>query len=177
MKPTLPPRPHANALPSVHTQTRPMDRRSFLALGAMAAGAVLSSDSDGQEQDWSPGHPVHYPDPRIVVLDPRFAKYKLGNTSVQRLWTGALWAEGCVWHAAGRYLVWSDIPNNRQMRFLSEDGHVSTFRSPSNNSNGNTFDFEGRQLSCEHNTRRVVRYEHNGSVTVLAESWKGKPLN
>ena len=164
--------PHSNREP-----TQAMDRRSFLALGAAAAGAVLAHEAKGQDRDWEPGHPVHYPDPRIAVLDPRFAKYKLGNTSVQRLWTGALWAEGCAWHAAGRYLVWSDIPNNRQMRFLAEDGHVSTFRSPSNNSNGNTFDFEGRQLSCEHNTRRVVRYEHNGSVTVLADTWKGKPLN
>ena len=88
-----------------------------------------------------------------------------------------LWAEGPAWNGVGRYLVWSDIPNNVQHRWLAEDNHVSAFRSPSNFSNGNTFDFEGRQLSCEHATRRVVRYEHNGSVTVLADKWQGKPFN
>ena len=93
-----------------------------------------------------------------------------GNTPIKRLWTGALWAEGPAWNAAGRYLVWSDIPNNRQFRWLEDDGQVAVFRAPSNNSNGNTFDFQGRQLSCEHVTRRVVRYEHDGAVTVIAEA-------
>ena len=96
---------------------------------------------------------------------------------IQRLWTGALWSEGPAWNAQGRYLVWSDIPNNRQLRWLEDDGRVSVFRSPSNNSNGNTFDFQGRQLSCEHLTRRVVRYELDGSVTVLADAFDGKRLN
>ena len=77
----------------------------------------------------------------------------------------------------GKFLVWSDIPNNRQMRWIEDDGHVSVFRMPSNNSNGNTFDFQGRQISCEHLTRRVVRYELDGSITVLADSWNGKRLN
>jgi gluconolactonase len=77
----------------------------------------------------------------------------------------------------GRYLVWSDIPNDRQLRWLEEDGHVSVFRKPSGYSNGNTFDFEGRELSCEHDNRRVVRYENNGKVTVLADKWEGKQLN
>jgi gluconolactonase len=88
-----------------------------------------------------------------------------------------LWAEGTAWCAGGKYLVWSDIPNNRQFRRLDEDGHVSVFRNDSGYSNGNTFDFEGRQLSCEHGNRRVVRYEHNGTVTVLADKWKGKRFN
>jgi gluconolactonase len=88
-----------------------------------------------------------------------------------------LWAEGPAWNAVGKYLVWSDIPNNVQMRYLEEDGHVSAFRNPANNSNGNTFDYEGRQIACEHLTRRVARYEHTGKVTVLAEKWQGKPLN
>ena len=92
------------------------------------------------------------------------------NAAIQRLWTGALWLEGPAWSAEGRYLVWSDIPNNRQLRWLEDDGRVSVFRMPSNNSNGNTFDFQGRQLSCEHLTRRVVRYELDGSATVLADS-------
>jgi len=94
-----------------------------------------------------------------------------------RLWTGALWSEGPAWNAQGRYLLWSDIPNNRQMRWLEDDGHVSVFRLPSNNSNGNSFDFQGRQLCCEHLTRRVVRYELDGSVTVLADNYQGKRLN
>ena len=111
------------------------------------------------------------------MLDKRFAKYKIGNTPIQRLHTGMLWAEGPAWNGVGRYLVWSDIPNNVQMRWLEEDGHVSVFRNPSGNSNGNTFDWEGRQISCEHGNRRVVRYEHNGTVTVLADKWQGKPLN
>ena len=154
-----------------------MDRRSFLGLGAVVAGAAFAPTVSAGDRDWSGKSPVRYPDHDIVVLDPRFAKYKIGNTPIQRLWTGALWAEGCAWNGASRYLVWSDIPNNRQLRWLEEDGHVSVFRNPSGNSNGNTFDFDGRQLSCEHGNRRVVRYEHNGSVTVLADKWKDKPLN
>ena len=96
------------------------------------------------------------------------------NTPIQRLWTGALWSEGPAWNGQGRYLVWSDIPNNRQLRWLEDDGQVSVFRLPSNNSNGNTFDFQGRQLSCEHLTRRVVRYEHDGSITMIADSVQGQ---
>ncbi|PYM81748.1 MAG: gluconolactonase, partial [Candidatus Rokuibacteriota bacterium] len=86
-------------------------------------------------------------------------------------------SEGPAWSGQGRYLVWSDIPNNRQMRWLEDDGRVSVFRMPSNNSNGNTFDFQGRQLSCEHLTRRVVRYEHDGSITLIADAYSGKRLN
>jgi len=141
-----------------------MHRRDLLKAGAA-------------ERDWSGGNPPRYPDPDVLVLDPRFAKYKLGNAPIERLWTGALWAEGPAWNGSGRYLVWSDIPNDRQYRQLDEDGHVSVFRQPSGNSNGNTFDFQGRQLSCEHVNRRVVRYELDGSVTVLAAEWEGKPLN
>ena len=82
-----------------------------------------------------------------MSIDKRFAKYKIGNTPIQRVYTGLLWAEGPAWNGGGHYLVWSDIPNDRQMRWLEEDGHVSQFRSPSNYSNGNTFDYQGRQLS------------------------------
>ena len=130
-----------------------------------------------QERDWSGKTPIHYPDPNILVVDKSFAKYKVNNTSIERVATGMLWAEGPAWDGVGRYLVMSDIPNNRQMRWLNEDGHFSAVRSPSGYSNGNTFDFEGRQLSCEHANRRVVRYEHNGSVTVIAEKFQGKPFN
>jgi gluconolactonase len=158
--------------------SKQINRRTFLTVSvATGAGSIVAPALTAAVRDWTGKEAVRYPDPDIVVLDDKFAKYKVGNTPIQRLWTGALWAEGCAWNAAGRYLVWSDIPNNRLLRRLDEDGHVSVFSTPSNNTNGNTFDFEGRLISCEHNTRRVVRHEHNGSVTVLAEQWNGKPLN
>ena len=157
-----------------HTSPNALGRRTFLT----AAGTALAAATTALGRDYGPGAaPVRYPDPDIVVLDDRFKKYKLGNTPIRRLHTGALWAEGPAWSGVGRYLLWSDIPNNVQYRWLDEDGHVTTFRSPSGNSNGNTFDFEGRQISCEHGNRRVVRYEHSGKVTVLADNWQGKPFN
>lgn len=153
-------------------------RRSFLA--AATAGVACFSSSRLDSRDYGPNaQPVRYPDPDIVVLDPRFKKYALGNTPIQRIYhsPNMLWAEGPAWNGVGRYLLWSDIPNNVQMRWLEEDGHVSTFRNPAGNSNGNTFDSHGRQISFEHGNRRVVRYEHDGSVTVLADKFEGKPLN
>src|SRR5215510_12405683 len=144
------------------------DRRRFLT--GLGGAALAANVAQAQTQrDWSCKEPIRYPDPDVVALDKSFAKYKVGNTTIQRLATGMLWAEGPAWNGVGHFLVWSDIPNNRQMRWLEEDGHVSTFRRPAGNSNGNTFDWQGRQLSCEHGTRRVVRYEHDGSVTVLAD--------
>jgi gluconolactonase len=130
-------------------------------------------------RDFGPGGAptTYFTDPDVLSVDPTFDQYRQPNSAIQRLWTGALWAEGPAWNAVGRYLVWSDIPNNRQMRWLEDDGHVSVFRLPSNNSNGNTFDFQGRQLSCEHLTRRVVRYELDGSATVLADRFEGRRLN
>jgi gluconolactonase len=113
----------------------------------------------------------------LEVIDPRFRKLFAGYMRVQRLWTGAIWSEGPAWFAAGRYLIWSDIPNNRQMRFDETSGNVSVFRSPSNNSNGNTVDNQGRLISCEHLTRRVTRTEFDGSITVIADKWDGKRLN
>ncbi len=150
------------------------DRRTFL---SSVAAAGLASTALGAPRDWSGKTPVRYPDPDIIVLDKRFEKYKIGNTPIRRLHTGMLWAEGPAWNGVGKYLVWSDIPNNVQMRWLDEDGHVSVFRNPSGYSNGNTFDFQGRQISFEHGNRRVVRYEHDGSLTVLADKYEGKPLN
>lgn len=149
-----------------------LGRRSFLtAAAATVAGAAFGRDYGPNAQ------PVRYPDPDIVVLDDRFKKIKIGNTPIQRLHTGMLWAEGPAWNGVGRFLMWSDIPNDVQLRWLEEDGHVSTYRSPAGNSNGNTFDYQGRQISCEHGNRRVVRYEHNGQMTVLADRWDGKRLN
>ncbi|WP_375228976.1 SMP-30/gluconolactonase/LRE family protein [Roseobacter sp. S98] len=110
-------------------------------------------------------------------LAPEFGSCLIGHARVERLWTGARWSEGPVWFAAGRYLVWSDIPNNRMMRWDETDGSVSVFRQPSNNSNGNTVDGQGRMVSCEHLARRVTRTEHDGSITVIADSFEGKRLN
>jgi gluconolactonase len=120
---------------------------------------------------------TYFTDPDVLTVDPAFDGLRQPNAPIQRLWTGALWAEGPAWNSVGRFLVWSDIPNNRQLRWSEDDGHVSVFRTPSNNSNGNSFDYQGRQLSCEHLTRRVVRYELDGSVTILASSFNGKRLN
>lgn len=121
--------------------------------------------------------PVTYPDPDIITIDPSFNAVRVGNTPIRRLWTGGLWCEGPAWNGQGQYLIWSDIPNNRQLRWIEDDGRVTVFRQPSGNSNGNTFDHQGRQLSCEHSGRRVVRYEHDGSITVIADSFEGKRLN
>jgi gluconolactonase len=162
----------------------PLDRRSFLTT-TLGGAALLPSLANAQQpaspaatpRDWSGQQPVHYPDPDIIALDNRFRRYIVGNTSIKRLYTGTLWAEGPAWSGGGRYLVWSDIPNNVQMRWTEEDGHVSVFRNPSGYSNGNTFDFEGREISCEHGGRRVVRYEHTGAVTVIADKYQGKRFN
>jgi gluconolactonase len=121
--------------------------------------------------------PVTYPDPDIITIDPSFNALRVGNTPIQRLWTGGMWCEGPAWNGQGQYLIWSDIPNNRQLRWLQDDGQVTIFRQPSGHSNGNTFDHQGRQLSCEHSGRRVVRYEHDGSITVIADAYQGKRLN
>jgi len=146
-------------------------RRSFLTLAAAVPAIAQSA------RDWTNKQPVRYPDPDLVVLDPSFANYFIFNSAIYRHYVGCRWAEGPAWNAQGQYLVWSDIPNNRQLRHIEENGSVTTFRSPSNYSNGNTFDFEGRQLSCEHAGRRIVRYEHDGSVTVIADKYNGKRLN
>ena len=111
------------------------------------------------------------------VIDPRFGKCFVGHARVERLWTGARWCEGPAWFPAGRYLVWSDIPNNRMMRFDETDGSVSVFRQPSHYSNGNSVDRQGRLVTCEHHGRRVSRTEQDGSYTVLADRYDGKKLN
>ena len=162
-----------------------MDRRTFLAatVGAVAFQAAGRAQAPQQvspvptPRDWSRLEPIAYPDPDIIALDPRFRQYIVANTPIRRHHIGTLWAEGPAWNGVGRYLVWSDIPNNVQMRWIEEDGRVTTFRNPSGYSNGNTFDYEGRQLSCEHGGRRVARYEPNGTVTTIAERYDGKRLN
>ena len=157
------------------TQPAQTDRRSFLTTAAAMTAAAFSRSAFARDYK----EPTRYPDPDIVTLDKRFKKYALGNTPIQRLYHSdkMLWAEGPAWNGVGRYLLWSDIPNDVQMRWLEEDNHVSVFRSPAGNSNGNTFDFQGRQISFQHGPRRVVRYEYDGSVTVLASEFNGKSLN
>ena len=149
------------------------DARAAGDMGPVAPPSTVTSPP----RDFGPnGAPTTYfTDPDVLTVDPSFPAQP--NSAIQRLWTGALWSEGPAWSAQGRYLVWSDIPNNRQMRWLEDDGRVSVFRMPSNNSNGNTFDFQGRQVSCEHLTRRVTRYELDGSATIIADNYQGKRLN
>ncbi|MGO4836279.1 SMP-30/gluconolactonase/LRE family protein, partial [Rhizobiaceae sp. 2RAB30] len=111
------------------------------------------------------------------ILDQRFARLVNHAAHVDRLYTGCRWAEGPAYFAAGRYLVWSDIPNDRMLRYDETDGNVSVFRQPSNHSNGNTTDRQGRLVTCEHGGRRVSRTEHDGSITTIAERCNGKRLN
>jgi gluconolactonase len=157
-------------------QSQTIDRRGLLRTGAALAATTMMA-TDALARNYGRGaEPQRYPDPDIVVIDEKRFKAKVGNTAIQRLFTGCLWAEGPAWNTVGQYLLWSDIPNNRQLRYLAEDGHISDrFRSPSNESNGNTFDYEGRQISAERT--RLVRYEHNGTLTTLAEQANGKPIN
>lgn len=138
---------------------------------------LVSATRSIDERSWGEQELVRYPDPAIEVLDARFAKYKIGNANVERLWSGCRWAEGPVWFGDIRCLIWSDIPNNRMLRWTEETGDVSVFRSPTHNSNGNTRDSQGRLVTCEHDSRRVTRTEHDGSVRVLMDSYEGKPLN
>jgi gluconolactonase len=155
-----------------------LNRRLFLAAASAAIG-VTSVRAEETYEYGDDAQPVRYPDPRLIDRDDRFRKLKLGNTPIQRLYHSKemLWAEGPAWNGVGRYLLWSDIPNNIQRRWLEEDGHVSVFRNPANNSNGNTFDYQGRQISFEHLTRSVVRYEYDGTRVVLAKEYNGKSLN
>ena len=149
------------------------DRRSFLA--SAAGGAAALALAPRASADWQPSQ--RYPDPSVKILDPGFAKYRVTLAKVERLATGFRWCEGPVWFGDGRYLLWSDLPNDRIMRWEEETGAVSVFRHPSHNANGNTRDRQGRLVTCEHDARRVTRTEYDGSVTVLAERYQGKPLN
>jgi len=160
-----------------------MKRREFIS-GVAGTLAVMSTAAYTQTplpqagpRDWSGNTPLRYPDPDMIALDPRFQRYIPFNTPIRRHHVGTLWAEGPAWNGVGRYLVWSDIPNNEQLRWIEDDDRVTVFRRPSGNSNGNTFDYEGRQISCEHGNRRVARYEYDGSITVIADRYDGRPLN
>ena len=153
-----------------------MLRRTFMSMTAGAATA-LALEPRALAKPQNGKSPVAYPDPAVEVVDPRFAKCKVNNAAVERLYTGARWAEGPAWFGDGRYLIFSDIPNNRMLRWLEDTGEVSVFRSPSNYSNGNTRDRQGRLITCEHDARRVTRTEHDGTITVLMDQFEAKKLN
>jgi gluconolactonase len=151
-----------------------MQRRTFLSAAATAAAAAAMTPwARAGEQ----AAPVRYPDPAVETVDPRFEKLRQGNAAIERLYTGCRWAEGPVWFGDGRYVLWSDIPNNRILRWTEETGEVSVYRKPSNYSNGNTRDKQGRLITCEHDARRVTRTEYDGTVTVLMDHYQGKRLN
>jgi gluconolactonase len=150
-------------------------RRGFMQTIAAGAGLVLGGRALAQAVAFTPN--TRYPDPAVEILDPGFAKYRLYSSSLEQLGTGMRWAEGPVYFPASRYLLVSDIPNNRIMRYDEVTGHWGEFRAPSNHANGNARDREGRLVSCEHLTRRVTRTEHDGSITVLADRYDGKRLN
>ena len=133
----------------------------------------MQQDTPAQAWQASP----RYPDPAVRAVDASFAKYKLNLAAVERLATGFRWCEGPVWFGDGRYLLWSDIPNNRIMKWEEETGAVSIYRKPSNFANGHTRDRQGRLISCEHGTRRVTRTEYDGTITVIADKFEGKRLN
>jgi len=124
---------------------------------------------------WEPSQ--RYPDPAVQVLEPSFNQYRLPLASVEQLYTGCRWSEGPVYCGDGRYLLWSDIPNDRILKWEEETGAVSVFRKTSHNSNGNTRDRQGRLVTCEHRGRRVVRTEYDGTITVLMDRFNGKRLN
>jgi len=148
-----------------------ISRRRFLALTANAALAAAPA----AYAEWEPSQ--RYPDPRVKILDESFARYRLSLAKVEKLATGMRWSEGPVWFGDTRCLLWSDIPNNRMMKWDESTGAASVFRKPSNNSNGNTRDRQGRLLTCEHLSRRVTRTEYDGSITTIASRFEGKRLN
>ena len=148
-----------------------MKRRQFLT--GISAAAVVAPFA--RAAAWAPSQ--RYPDPAVRPLDPSFAKYRLNLAKVEQIASGMRWCEGPVWFGDGRYLLWSDIPNNRIMRWEEETGAVSVFRRPANNANGNARDRQGRLLTCEHDARRVTRTEYDGSITVIADRFDGKRLN
>ncbi len=175
-------------------QRHALSRRTMLAgtAGLMGAAALAQRSASAQQtaklgtpasvitsppRDWARGHPSIYPDPDVIVVDPSFNQVRRAIAAIQRVWTGALWAEGPAWSSQGQYLVFSDVAGNTQYRYIWDDGRVTPFRRPSYNSNGNSFDYQGRQLSTEDFFRRVVRWEHDGTMTVIADSYQGKPLN
>jgi len=166
-----------------------MNRRAFLHSAAATTAASLlvspaSANSAGDPpgtapppRDWNNPASVIYPDPAFESFDPRFDKYNAGTTEVRRLWSGAEWTEGPVYFGDMHSVIFSDIPNNRMLRYDELTGETTEFRNPSNMVNGNTRDWQGRLVSCEQLSRRVTRTEYTGHITILADNYQGKKLN
>jgi gluconolactonase len=150
-------------------------RGVFATAGAAATAMALPRRAGAQSFEFKPNQ--RYPDASVEILDPSFARHRLFSSSVEQLASGMRWAEGPVWFGDGRYVLVSDIPNNRIMRYDEANGGWGVFRQPSNFANGNARDRQGRLLSCEHLTRRITRTEYDGKITVLADSFDGKRLN
>src|SRR5712691_981376 len=148
-------------------------RRHLLA--AAGAGALTAAINTKTSAGWEPSE--RYPDPAIKTLDPSFDRYRLALAGVERIAAGCRFNEGAVYFGDARCLLWSDIPNNRIMRWDEQTGRASVYRQPSNFANGNTRDRQGRLVTCEHDSRRVTRTEYDGTVTVLIDKFDGKPLN
>jgi hypothetical protein len=145
------------------------------ALASISAAAAVAAAAPEAFAAWEPNE--RYPDAAIQILDPSFAKYRIANAGVERLATGMRWCEGPVYFGDARCVYWSDIPNNRILRWDEVTGDASVYRQPSNNANGNTRDRQGRLVTCEHHTRRVTRTEYDGTITTLIDRFDGKPLN
>ena len=158
-------------------RARITQRRNLLKAVAAGGAATLAGGALAQAFDFKANQ--RYPDPAVQILDPSFAKYRIYSSTLEQVATGMRWAEGPVYFPEqGGYVLVSDIPNNRIMKFSESDGSFSVFREPANYANGNTRDRQGRLLTCEHSvTRRVVRTEADGKITVLADSFDGKKLN
>jgi gluconolactonase len=175
----------------MHNHARGLRRRAIMAglAGSAVSGARAQTHTDAAvgsppsaistpPRQWGRGAPPEiYPDPDIIVIDPSFKSLLLGITAIRRVWTGFKWAEGPAWSSEGQYLVFSDVQASVQYRYIWDDHRVTAFRDPSWNSNGNAFDFQGRQLSTQDFNRRVIRWEHDGTMTVIADQFQGKPLN
>lgn len=175
MSPQPPTDQASNTTASKAPSAAPASRRAFMAGAIAATAAGTGGLAQAQSFDFKPHQ--RYPDPAVQVLDPSFAKYRLFSSSVEQIATGFRWVEGPVWVGDGRYLLFSDIPNNRIVRWDEATGQTGVFRHPANFSNGLARDRQGRLLVCEHLTRRVTRTEYDGSITVLSDGFNGKRLN
>ncbi|MFY3859877.1 gluconolactonase [Achromobacter xylosoxidans] len=154
-----------------HSPLMQAGRRRLLGALALAPAGLA------QAQSFAFTPQQRYPDPSVRILDPEFSKYRIYSSSVEQLATGFRWLEGPVWVGDGRYLLCSDIPNDRIIRWDETTGATSVFRQPANFSNGLARDRQGRLLACEHLKRRVTRTEYDGGITVLADCYAGKRFN
>jgi len=164
-----------------------LSRRTMLAGAAALTPALALAQGAGPQQvsvisnpprQWGPdAPPVMFPDPDVLTIDPSFDNFRIGLSAVHRVGTGYQWAEGPAWCEEGNFVVFSDVHASTQYRYIWETGTITPYRKESYNANGNAFDFQGRQISCQDFLRRIVRFEHDGSLTVIADNYQGKALN